>query len=174
MFNPKRFYKLDDIVPTERDTFFRMTQLHGQVHDEAAAMLGGLSGHAGLFGTSNDVMKVWQMYLQDGYYGGQQLLSKDALIEFTRYQYPEEGSRRGIGFDKPTFKYTGNAPRYASPSSFGHTGYTGIMTWADPAWGLNYVFLSNRVYPTRENNKISSMNIRTSIMDVVYEQLLKK
>lgn len=173
-FNPKRFYKLDDIVPTERDTFFRMTQLHGQVHDEAAAMLGGLSGHAGLFGTSNDVMKVWQMYLQDGYYGGQQLLSKDALIEFTRYQYPEEGSRRGIGFDKPTFKYTGNAPRYASPSSFGHTGYTGIMTWADPAWGLNYVFLSNRVYPTRENNKISSMNIRTSIMDVVYEQLLKK
>jgi beta-N-acetylhexosaminidase len=173
-FNPKRFYKLEDIVPTERDTFFRMTQLHGQVHDEAAAMLGGLSGHAGLFGTSNDVMKVWQMYLQDGYYGGQQLLSKDALIEFTRYQYPEEGSRRGIGFDKPTFKYTGNAPRYASPSSFGHTGYTGIMTWADPAWGLNYVFLSNRVYPTRENNKISSMNIRTSIMDVVYEQLLKK
>nr|WP_295934490.1 glycoside hydrolase family 3 N-terminal domain-containing protein [uncultured Dyadobacter sp.] len=173
-FNPKRFYKLDDIVPTERDTFFRMTQLHGQVHDEAAAMLGGLSGHAGLFGTSNDVMKVWQMYLQDGYYGGQQLLSKDALIEFTRYQYPEEGSRRGIGFDKPTFKYTGNAPRYGSPSSFGHTGYTGIMTWADPAWGLNYVFLSNRVYPTRENNKISSMNIRTSIMDVVYEQLLKK
>ncbi|WP_353717926.1 glycoside hydrolase family 3 N-terminal domain-containing protein [Dyadobacter sp. 676] len=173
-FNPKRFYNLNDIVPTERDTFFRMTQLHGQVHDEAAAMLGGLSGHAGLFGTSNDVMKVWQMYLQDGYYGGQQLLSKDALIEFTRYQYPEEGSRRGIGFDKPTFKYSGNAPRHASPSSFGHTGYTGIMTWADPAWGLNYVFLSNRVYPTRENNKISTMNIRTSIMDVVYEQLLKK
>lgn len=173
-FNPKRFYKLEDIVPTERDTFFRMTQLHGQVHDEAAAMLGGLSGHAGLFGDANDVMKVWQMYLQQGYYGGEQLLSKDALIEFTRYQYPETGSRRGIGFDKPTFKYSGNAPRYASPSSFGHTGYTGIMTWADPAWKLNYVFLSNRVYPTRENNKISSMNIRTSIMDVVYEQLLKK
>ncbi|MHA4738520.1 glycoside hydrolase family 3 N-terminal domain-containing protein [Dyadobacter sp. MSC1_007] len=173
-FNPKRFYKLEDIVPTERDTFFRMTQLHGQVHDEAAAMLGGLSGHAGLFGDANDVMKVWQMYLQQGYYGGEQLLSKDALIEFTRYQYPEMGSRRGIGFDKPTFKYSGNAPRYASPSSFGHTGYTGIMTWADPAWKLNYVFLSNRVYPTRENNKISTMNIRTSIMDVVYEQLLKK
>jgi beta-N-acetylhexosaminidase len=173
-FNPKRFYKLEDIVPTERDTFFRMTQLHGQVHDEAAAMLGGLSGHAGLFGDANDVMKVWQMYLQQGYYGGQQLLSKDALLEFTRYQYPEEGSRRGIGFDKPTFKYSGNAPKYASPSSFGHTGYTGIMTWADPAWKLNYVFLSNRVYPTRENNKISQLNIRTAIMDVVYQELLKK
>ncbi|KQS31255.1 glycoside hydrolase family 3 N-terminal domain-containing protein [Dyadobacter sp. Leaf189] len=173
-FNPKRFYKLEDIVPTERDTFFRMTQLHGQVHDEAAAMLGGLSGHAGLFGDANDVMKVWQMYLQQGYYGGQQLLSKDALLEFTRYQYPETGSRRGIGFDKPTFKYSGNAPKYASPSSFGHTGYTGIMTWADPAWNLNYVFLSNRVYPTRENSKISTLNIRTSIMDVVYQELLKK
>ncbi|REA60718.1 serine hydrolase [Dyadobacter luteus] len=173
-FNPKRFFKPEDIVPTERDTFFRMTQLHGQVHDEAAAMLGGLSGHAGLFGDANDVMKVWQMYLQRGYYGGQQLLSKDALIEFTRYQYPEIENRRGIGFDKPTFKYTGNAPRYASPSSFGHTGYTGIMTWADPAWNLNYVFLSNRVYPTRNNNKISELNIRTAIMDVVYEALIKK
>ncbi|CAG5068438.1 Beta-hexosaminidase [Dyadobacter sp. CECT 9623] len=173
-FNPKRFYKLEDIVPTEKDTFFRMTQLHGQVHDEAAAMLGGLSGHAGLFGDANDVMKVWQMYLQEGYYGGQQLLSKDALLEFTRYQFPDQGSRRGIGFDKPSFKYTGNAPKYASPSSFGHTGYTGIMTWADPAWKLNYVFLSNRVYPTRENSKISTLNIRTSIMDVVYEELLKK
>ena len=173
-FNPKRFYKLEDIVPSEVDTFFRKTRLQGQVHDEGAAMLGGLSGHAGLFGNSNDVMKVWQMYLQKGYYGGQQLLSQDALFEFTRYQYPELGSRRGIGFDKPAFKYTGNAPRYASPMSYGHTGYTGIMTWADPANNLNYVFLSNRVYPTRENNKISQLNIRTAIMDVVYEELNKK
>lgn len=173
-FNPKRFYKLDDIVPTERDTFFRQTQIHGQVHDEGAAMLGGLSGHAGLFGDANDVMKVWQMYLQNGYYGGDQILSKETLFEFTRYQFPEQGSRRGLGFDKPSFKYTGNAPRYASPSSYGHTGYTGIMTWADPAWNLNYVFLSNRVYPTRENNKISQMNIRTAIMDAVYLALMKK
>ncbi len=173
-FNPMRFYNLNRIVPTENDTFFRMTQLHGQVHDEAAAMMGGVSGHAGLFGTANDVMKVWQMYLQNGYYGGDQLLTTDALFEFTRYQYPEIGNRRGIGFDKPTFIFTGNAPQYASPSSFGHTGYTGIMTWADPAWGLNYVFLSNRVYPTRENNKISQLNIRTGIMDVVYEALMHK
>jgi beta-N-acetylhexosaminidase len=173
-FNPKRFYSLNDIVPTERDTFFRQTLIHGQVHDEGAAMLGGLSGHAGLFGDANDVMKVWQMYLQNGYYGGEQLLSKDALFEFTRYQFPELGSRRGLGFDKPSFKYTGNGPRYASPSSFGHTGYTGIMTWADPAWKLNYVFLSNRVYPTRENTKIIQMGIRTAIMDVVYMALMKK
>ena len=172
-FNPKRFYKLDEIVPSERDTFFRQTLIHGQVHDEAAAMLGGLSGHAGLFGDANDVMKVWQMYLQNGFYGGKQLLSKDALFEFTRYQYPEMGSRRGLGFDKPTFKYSGNAPKYAHPMSFGHTGFTGIMVWADPSVNLNYVFLSNRVYPTRENPKISTLNIRTAIMDVVYEELRK-
>ncbi|WP_254561218.1 glycoside hydrolase family 3 N-terminal domain-containing protein [Dyadobacter diqingensis] len=173
-FNPKRFYKLEEIVPSERDTFFRQTLIHGQVHDEAAAMLGGLSGHAGLFGNANDVMKVWQMYLQNGFYGGKQLLSKDALFEFTRYQYPEMGSRRGLGFDKPTFKYSGNAPKYAHPMSFGHTGFTGIMVWADPSVNLNYVFLSNRVYPTRENPKISTLNIRTAIMDVVYEALRKK
>jgi beta-N-acetylhexosaminidase len=173
-YNPKRFFTLSKIIPTENDTFFRKTQLHGQVHDEAAAMMGGVSGHAGLFGNANDVMKVWQMYLQSGYYGGKQYLEPTTLFEFTRYQYPELGNRRGIGFDKPTFKYTGNAPKYASPSSYGHTGYTGIMTWADPVFKLNYVFLSNRVYPTRENNKISQMNIRTAIMDVVYEAILNK
>lgn len=171
--NPLRFYKPEDIIPTERDTFFRKTLIHGQVHDEAAAMLGGISGHAGLFGNANDVMKVWQMYLQGGYYGGQQLIGKEAMAEFTRYQYPELGSRRGIGFDKPTFKYSGNAPQYASPVSFGHTGFTGIMTWADPSWNLNYVFLSNRVYPTRDNGVLGQLNIRTAIMDVVYKELLK-
>jgi beta-N-acetylhexosaminidase len=170
-FNPKRFYKLDEIVPTERDTFFRMTQLHGQVHDEGAAMLGGLSGHAGLFGNANDLMKIMQLYLQNGYYGGKQYISRDAMFEFTRYQFPELGSRRGIAFDKPSFHYTGNAPRYASPASFGHTGYTGIMVWMDPVYNLDFVFLSNRVYPTRENTKLYTLNIRTSIMDAVYEGL---
>jgi beta-N-acetylhexosaminidase len=173
-FNPRRFYKLEEIVPSELDTFFRKTLIHGQVHDEAGAMLGGVSGHAGLFGDANDVMKVWQMYLQNGYYGGKQLLSKDALFEFTRYQFPEMGSRRGLGFDKPSFKYTGNAPKYAHPMSYGHTGFTGIMVWADPSVNLNYVFLSNRVYPTRDNPKISTLSIRTAIMDVVYEALRKK
>ena len=170
-FNPKRFYKLDQIVPSERDTFFRQALLHGQVHDEGAAMLGGLSGHAGLFGNANDLMKIMQLYLQSGYYGGKQYISRDAMFEFTRYQFPELGSRRGIAFDKPSFQYTGNAPRYASPASFGHTGYTGIMVWMDPTYNLDFVFLSNRVYPTRENTKLYTLNIRTSIMDAVYEGL---
>ncbi|WP_247236160.1 glycoside hydrolase family 3 N-terminal domain-containing protein [Telluribacter sp. SYSU D00476] len=173
-YNPLRYYDINRIVPTERDTFFRQTVIRGKVHDEGAVMLAGFSGHAGLFGNANDLMKVTQMYLQKGSYGGQQLLSPDVLTEFTRYQYPETGSRRGIGFDKPTFKYTGNAPKYAHPMSYGHTGFTGIMVWMDPAINLNYVFLSNRVYPTRDNNKISQLNIRTAIMDAVYEQLYKK
>jgi len=172
-FNPLRFYKTEDIIPTEIDTFFRKTLIHGQVHDEAAAMLGGVSGHAGLFGNANDVMKVWQMYLQNGYYGGRQYISEPTMKEFTRYQFPEIKNRRGIGFDKPTFDYSGNAPRFAGPESFGHTGFTGIMTWADPVAKLTYVFLSNRVYPTRDNPKLFRLNVRTEIMDVIYKELQK-
>ncbi|GAA4438344.1 glycoside hydrolase family 3 N-terminal domain-containing protein [Ravibacter arvi] len=173
-FNPLRYYRADMIAPTEVDTIFRHTLVHGHVHDETAAMMGGVSGHAGLFGNANDVMKVWQMYLQKGYYGGDRFLKPGTLETFTSYQFPEIGNRRGIGFDKPTFRYTGNAPRYASPSSYGHTGFTGIMTWADPAWGLNYVFLSNRVYPTRASSALGRLNIRTGIMDLVYEELMRK
>ncbi|WP_128543088.1 glycoside hydrolase family 3 N-terminal domain-containing protein [Larkinella soli] len=168
-FNPRRFYTPPRIVPTEYDSLFRKTQIWGRVHDEGAAMLGGLSGHAGLFGTANDLMKLVQMYLQKGYYGGRQFVSPETLTEFTRYQFPEKGSRRGLGFDKPTFKFSGNAPRYASPQSFGHSGFTGTFTWIDPEYNISYVFLSNRVYPTRNNNKISELNVRTNVADVLYE-----
>ena len=168
-FNPLRFNKLSQIAPTERDTFFRQTLVHGRVHDEAAAMLNGVSGHAGLFGNANDLMKVTQLFLQKGSYGGESFISEKTMNEFTRYQFPE--SRRGIGFDKPSRVYNGNAPKSASPQSYGHTGFTGIMIWNDPAYNLNYVFLSNRVYPTRDNNKLSSLNVRTAIMQVVYDGL---
>jgi beta-N-acetylhexosaminidase len=170
-YNPRRFYNLSQIVPSERDTFFRQTVIHGRVHDEGAAMLEGLSGHAGLFGNANDLMKLTQTYLQKGSYGGQRFISENTIEEFTRYQFTD--SRRGIGFDKPCPVYCGNAPKSASAASYGHTGFTGIMTWNDPAIGLNYVFLSNRVYPTRDNNKLSSLNVRTAIAQVVYELLGK-
>jgi beta-N-acetylhexosaminidase len=168
-FNPRKFNDLTKIVPTERDTFFRQTLIHGRVHDEGAAMLNGLSGHAGLFGNANDLMKLTQMYLQKGQYGGQRFVSEKTIEEFTKYQFAD--SRRGIGFDKPCRIYCGNAPKSASPQSYGHTGFTGIMVWNDPAYNLNYVFLSNRVNPTRDNNKISSLNVRTAIMQVVYDGL---
>jgi beta-glucosidase-like glycosyl hydrolase/CubicO group peptidase (beta-lactamase class C family) len=167
--NPLRFYSLNQIAPTERDTFFRQTLVHGRVHDEGAAMLNGVSGHAGLFGNANDLMKVTQLFLQKGSYGGESFVSENTMNEFTRYQF--DNSRRGIGFDKPARPYNGNAPKGASPQSYGHTGFTGIMIWNDPAYNLNYVFLSNRVYPTRDNNKLSTLNVRTAIMQVVYEGL---
>ncbi len=167
-YNPRRFYPLSRIVPTEYDSLFRKTLIWGRVHDEGAAMLNGLSGHAGLFGTANDLMKVMEMYRQRGSYGGQQFVTPETVFEFTRYQFPEIGNRRGIGFEKPTFRYSSNAPRSASPGSFGHSGFTGTFVWVDPALGLTYVFLSNRVYPTRENGKISTLSTRTNVMEVLY------
>lgn len=172
-YNPRRFYKLDRIVPTEYDSLFRKTLIWGRVHDEGAAMLGGLSGHAGLFGSANDLMKVFEMYRQKGSYAGQQYISAKTIAEFTRYQFPELGNRRGLGFEKPSYAYTGNAPRSATKHSFGHSGFTGTFTWVDPdpAYNLTYVFLANRVYPTRNNNKISALNTRTYVVEALYQAI---
>ena len=172
-YNPRRFYSLNRIAPTEYDSLFRKTLIWGRVHDEGAAMLDGLSGHAGLFGTANDLMKLFEMYRQRGSYAGQQYISAKTIAEFTRYQFPELGNRRGLGFEKPSFTYTGNAPRSATKDSFGHSGFTGTFTWVDPdpAYNLTYVFLANRVYPTRNNNKISSLNTRTYVAEALYQAI---
>jgi len=170
-YRPRNSYPLSRIVPTEYDSLFRKTLIWGRVHDEGAAMLDGLSGHAGLFGSANDLMKLMEMYRQRGSYGGKQYLSPKVLTEFTRYQFPELGNRRGLGFEKQAYKFNGNAPRSASPSSFGHSGFTGTFTWVDPVYNLSYVFLSNRVYPTRNNNKISEFNIRTNVMEAMYKAM---
>ena len=174
-YNPYKRFSLDRIIPTERDTFFRMETLHGFVHDEGAAMLGGVSGNAGLFGTIEDLAKVYQMYLWNGSYGGRQYLDSATVAEFTRYQYESLDIRRGLGFDKPmigndTLSYEDCYPcPSASPASFGHTGYTGTMVWADPANGLLFIFFSNRVYPTRNNSKLSDLYIRKAILEALYE-----
>lgn len=172
-FNPRRFYSLTRIAPTEYDSLFRNTLIWGRVHDEGAAMLNGLSGHAGLFGTANDLMKLVEMYRQRGQYAGQRFISEKTIAEFTRYQFPELGNRRGLGFEKPSFTFTGNAPRSATPASFGHSGFTGTFTWIDPdpQYNLSYVFLSNRVYPTRNNNRISTLNTRTNVAEVLYQAI---
>ena len=175
-FNPLRFYNKSKIVPSEYDSLFRKTLIRGRVHDEGAAMLGGVSGHAGLFGTANDLMKLTQMYLQKGQYGGQRILSQRAITEFTSYQFPDLKNNRGLGFEKPPFVYnnSGYVPRSATAMSYGHTGFTGTMTWVDPVYGLNYVFLSNRVYPTRNNPRLQSLKIRAAVMQTVYDLLLVK
>lgn len=173
-YNPYKHYPIDRMIPTETDELFRHETIQGFVHDEAAAMLGGVSGHAGLFGTANDLAKVFQMYLQKGYFGGRRYITEKTINEFTRIRFPENGNRRGLGFDKPLIgnnrKSLGSCyPAYdTSPNSFGHSGFTGTFVWADPDNGLLYVFLSNRVYPTRENEQLYGLNIRTAMHQEIY------
>lgn len=175
-YNPWRYYSKDRIVPTERDTFFRMSLLHGRVHDEGAAMMGGVSCNAGLFACANDMAKLMQMYLNRGEYGGQRFIAQKAAIEFSKCQYCEEGNRRGLGFDKPLINYDpdkSSVAKDASPYSFGHSGYTGTFVWADPDSGLLFIFFSNRVYPTRQNRKIYELNIRPRIHQVLYDAIIE-
>jgi len=163
------------IVPTEEDTIFRHALTQGWVHDENSSLLGGVSGNAGLFGTANDLAIIMQMFAQKGLYAGKQYISKKTIEEFIQVQYPENDNRRGLGFDKP---YLNNdqftlANAYPAPevsaTSFGHSGFTGTFVWADPENQLIYIFLSNRVYPTRENRNIYDLNIRPAIQQIFYQ-----
>ena len=176
-YNPYKHFPLERIAPTENDTFFRKEQLRGWVHDEGAAMMGGVSGNAGLFGTANDLAKLMQMYLNMGVFGGRRFISDTTLREFSKWQFPENDNRRGLGFDKPNPKNHELTPENAypcmsaGPQSFGHSGYTGTFTWVDPENGLLYIFFSNRVYPTRLNSKLAHMNIRTNILESLYHAI---
>ena len=176
-YNGYKHYPLSRFVPTEDDESFRHEQLRGFVHDEGAAMMGGVSGNAGLFGTGNDLAKIMQMYLQYGYYGGHQFIDSATIKEFTAIQYPKNDNRRGLGFDKPYIQNYRNTLKNAYPavsasqSSFGHSGYTGTFAWADPAHQLLFIFLSNRVYPTRNNSLIYTLNVRPAIDQVIYDAI---
>ncbi len=175
-FNPLHSYSRKKIVPTEKDIFFRKILIHGYVHDEGAALLGGVSGHAGLFGTANDLAKLMQMYLNYGVYGNQKYIDSLILKKWTSYQFKENGNRRGIIFDKPLLvkKSRGTPSPKASKESFGHSGFTGTFTWADPKYDFLFVFLSNRVYPSRSNKKLLSFNIRTNIHTILYNAIIQK
>ena len=167
---PLRKFPENRIAPTEDDKLFRKSLLTGYVHDQGAAMHGGIAGHAGLFSTANDLAKLGQMWLQGGRYGRHQYFKPQTLEIFTQKQY--ENSRRGLGWDKPVLgDPDGPTSIYASQKTFGHTGFTGTCIWVDPAFNLVYVFLSNRVYPSMTNNKILNANIRPRIQDVIYESI---
>ena len=174
-YNPLKHFDLDRIVPTEKDTFFRKMQIKGIVHDEGAAMMDGVSGNAGLFGSANDLAKLMQMYQNMGEYGGERYISEYTLRKFTTCQFCEEDNHRGLGFDKPliTGRENGTPAPSAPSSSFGHSGYTGTFTWADPENELLFVFFSNRVYPTRLNRKLYTLNIRPDIHQAVYDLINK-
>lgn len=173
-FNPLQHgFAIDSIAPTELDKTYRHRLVHGTVHDQNADVMGGVSGHAGLFSTAEDIYKLCSMLLKDGMYGGQQYLSKAVIDTFNCRYYTKFGNRRALGFDKPfiSSKSTHIAPE-ASQSSFGHTGFTGTMLWVDPEYDLVYIFLSNRVYPNATPNKLAKMNIRTDIQSLIYKSFL--
>jgi len=178
-FLPKNKNFTNKIVPTEIDTLFRKGLTQNWVHDENAALLGGISGNAGLFGSATDLVKMMQLYLNYGNYNGQQIISENLVKEFIKVQFPENNNRRGLGFDKP---YLNNpalslADAYPAPeastSSFGHSGFTGTFVWADPETKLIYIFLSNRVYPTRDQQAIYKLNIRLAVQQVFYTAILR-
>ena len=170
MYNPLKQYERTEIAPTENDKTFRKQLVHGYVHDQGAALMGGVAGHAGLFSTSSDLATLMQMILNYGTYGGQRYLSEAVIKEFTRCQFCERDNRRGLGFDKPEMNYARSGPtcKCVSSLSFGHTGFTGTMAWADPDKNLIYVFLSNRVYPDAENKKLLNMDTRAQIQELIY------
>jgi CubicO group peptidase (beta-lactamase class C family) len=172
LFNPLERFDLTDIAPTENDTLFRKTLVHGYVHDCGAAMSGGVSGHAGLFSTANDLLAIGEMLLNKGTYGNKTCLSKKTVHLFTSYYFKHGDCRRGLGFDKPAREHAKSpCSKYASPESYGHSGFTGTFIWIDPQYDLVYIFLSNRVNPHAENKKITEMNIRTKIQDVIYHYI---
>jgi beta-N-acetylhexosaminidase len=172
-FKPWQRFGIERIIPTEDEKYFRRQILRGYVHDEGAAMFGGVSGHAGLFSNAYDLSMLYQMLLNGGEFNGRRYLKKETVDLFTAYH--SDISRRGYGFDKPEKDNASRKEPYpsslASPLTFGHTGFTGTCVWADPAAGLVYVFLSNRVYNTRNNNLLGQMNIRGKIQDAIYNAL---
>jgi beta-glucosidase-like glycosyl hydrolase/CubicO group peptidase (beta-lactamase class C family) len=172
-FKPWQRFTPDGIVPTEKENYFRRQLLRGYVHDEGAAMFGGVSGHAGLFSNAYDLSMLYQMLLNGGTFNGERYLKKETVDLFTAYG--SENSRRGLGFDKPEKDNASRPEPYpsamASPLTFGHTGFTGTCVWVDPKADLVYIFLSNRVYNTRANNLLGELKIRGRVQDAIYRAL---
>lgn len=171
-FKPLEKFGLNQIIPTEEDNYFRYQTLQGNVHDMASAMQGGVSGHAGLFSNALDVAKMMQMFLQNGVYGNNRFFSEKTMNAFNACYFCEEDNRRGVGFDKPQLGTSGPTCGCLSMTSFGHTGFTGTMAWADPEKEIVYVFLSNRTYPdANAANRLSRANIRENIQKIIYESI---
>jgi len=176
MYHPATTLPKEKIVPTENDHSFRQELLQGYVHDETAALMGGISGNAGLFGNAADVAKVMQLYLQNGEYGNERFISVETVKNWTSSHFQKTNNRRGFGFDKPGIQaniHTGKE-RYpslcVSEQSFGHSGFTGTFVWADPANQLLFVFLSNRVYPSRDNHKINKLRLRPQLLEALFKE----
>jgi beta-N-acetylhexosaminidase len=164
---------ITSIPPTEEDGYYRMGRVQGYVHDMASAMLGGVSGHAGLFSNASDLAVLYQMVLNGGTYAGKQYLKPEIIKQFTT-RHPRS-TRRGIGFDMKELdgSKTQTVAASASNDTYGHTGFTGICVWVDPKVNLIYIFLSNRTYPSMENNKLSNLDYRIKIQQAIYDAMKK-
>ena len=171
-FLPLGRFSRDQIVPTEVDNYYRYQVVQGYVHDMGAAMQGGVGGHAGLFSNANGVAKIMQMYMQGGYYGGERFLESRTVEKFNKCYFCHREVRRGVGFDKPQLKDKGPTCGCVSPRSFGHSGFTGTYTWADPDSGILYVFLSNRTYPKASNTLLIRSGLRTRIQQAIYDSII--
>ena len=171
-YKPLSHFTREQIAPTENDTIFRRQLIWGDVHDQAAAMFGGVAGHAGLFSNAHDLAVIMQMLLDEGIYNGVRYLKPETVRYFTKAPFASSNdNRRGIGFDKLPInkKGTCTASKLGSMQGFGHTGFTGTFVWADPANDMLIIFLSNRVYPDAEPNKLVKTGIRTALHDILYE-----
>ncbi|WP_445384780.1 glycoside hydrolase family 3 N-terminal domain-containing protein [Robiginitalea sp. IMCC44478] len=172
LFNPLKTLPKEEIIPTELDNYYRYQKIQGYVHDMGAAMQGGVGGHAGLFSNANDVAKIMQMYLQGGYYGGSRLIESRTVEKFNKCYFCDKNVRRGVGFDKPQLEDPGPTCGCVSRKSFGHSGFTGTYTWADPETEIVYVFLSNRTYPSSTNTLLIRSGLRTRIQQAIYDSLI--
>ncbi|MDB4016156.1 serine hydrolase [Flavobacteriaceae bacterium] len=171
-FNPNKNTPNQTVIPSEIDTYYRNQELKGEVHDMAAAMLGGVGGHAGLFSNASEVAILMQLFLHRGNYADKHYFSTATFDQFNLCLYCEEGNRRGVGFDKPQLEGRGSTCGCVPKSSFGHSGFTGTYAWADPENELIYVFLSNRTYPTMDNNLLLKHDIRTRIQQYIYDAII--
>lgn len=172
-FNPLEKFPKNRIVPSEEDKYYRYQTVQGYVHDMGAAMQGGVGGHAGLFSNANDVAKIMQMYLQDGFYGGTRFLEARTVKKFNTCYFCDKKVRRGVGFDKPQLKDKGPTCGCVSRKSFGHSGFTGTYTWADPEEEIVYVFLSNRTFPSASNTLLIKSGLRTRIQQAIYDAIIE-
>ena len=172
MFNPAKNYQLNKIVPTENDVTFRKQLIQGYVHDETAAIMGGISGNAGLFGSANDIGKISELLLNKGKLNSEQILNESTIKYFSNPEnYKNDRAIRGLGFDKPRLTSSGNTTpsQKFSDLSYGHTGFTGTFFWIDPEKETIIVFLTNRVYPSRSYENLYDLEVRRKLIDLVIE-----
>ena len=172
-FKPRERFAVNRIIPTEEEKYFRKQLLWGDVHDEGASMFGGVAGHAGLFSDAYDLAMLYQMLLNGGELNGEKIFKEETIKLFTAYH--SKDSRRAYGFDKPEKDNVTRKEPYpslfSSPQTFGHTGFTGTCVWVDPKYDLVYIFLSNRVNPSRNNPAFAQSNVRAKIQDTIIEAI---